>query len=957
VRSLSQLFHTAWTARDGAPPDVFALAQTPDGYLWVGGTAGLWRFDGVRFVPFRDVVSVQRLLVTRDGHLWVGYVGGGVSEIAGDSIRHQYGHNDGVSGGGIFALAQDSAGAIWVGAVGKLVKFDGRKFHDVKSSIGSQVEQVSSIIADRRGRVWVAGMEGIYRQSRNADGLELVERKPKQHSGAWDQYLAEAPDGTIWASDRRGLRIVDPAPNSADSSPRLPDIPDAIRLTVDRSGAVWIARHDGLQRVVPGLKPMVPSRERLTRDAGLSGSEVNAFFEDREGNMWIGTGGGIDRFRRPKLTRVELPAGTLGPFGLVAGDSGTVWAGPSSSPPMHIGSRRELFPAVQRRVDAADRDALGVVWFGGDSGLWQSTRGGFARVELPNVSFLTVQAIGHDDSGGTWISLTRDGTRLFRRVGGHWVANGDSPDMPEFGALVMTTDDSGRVWFGSQASWVASWNHGRLRVYGDKQGLHMGMVFALNWRAGHMWVGGEKGLAVIAGDRVRFIQTSGGPALRMVTGVAELSNGELWLHGGFGIARVAAAEVRRTLADTSHEMTAEWLDYRDGLNGGAPLGPFPSMIQSSDGRLWFTTNLELASIDPSHIARNTRPPNVVIEKLTAGEKAFPATTGVTLPAHTRSLRIEYTALSLSIPDRVRFRYRLEGSGEDDWQDVGGRREAVYTNLKPGSYQFRVIAANEDGVWNESGATLRFDIPPSFTESRWFFAVWAGLFVAVVWLIYQLRMRRVAAGLRTRYDVALAERTRIAQELHDTLLQGFTGITIRLRAIQRVIERRPEQGVAALDTALADADTALRDARNAIWDMRAVELEGRDLPEALEGAVRSTMSGTAVGLEFSVRGTRRPLTPEIETVALRVGREAVANALKHASATTIAVSLDYGSQALTLEIRDDGEGIAAGAAEAASANGHLGIAGMRARTHGAGGTINIESEPGRGTMVRMVMPVK
>ena len=968
MRSLSQLYHTAWTTRDGAPPNVLALAQTPDGYLWLGGSTGLFRFDGVRFVLYRPatanakaVVDVNRLLATRDGQLWVGYGGGGVSVIVRDSVRH-FGDQDGLPAGTVFALAQDSAGAIWIGTWRGLAKLDGERWHGVGAEEGfvnsrvSGLAEVTSIIVDRRGQLWVAAGEGIFRRTRDAARFELIERKPRLKSGGWDQYLAEAPDGTIWASDRRGLRIVDPVSRKRDASQLVPEVPDAIRVAIDQTGAIWVALHDGVQRVVPGARPMFPERERLDRERGLSGGgEVNALLEDREGNLWIGTGGGIDRFRRSKLTRTELPPGAVGPFALAAGDSGSVWIGPSSLVPMRVGARIESFSAVQRRVDAAYADAAGTVWFGGDRGLWQSTRGDFARVQLPSVHFITVQAIAGDDSGSIWVSLVGQQSAAYRRVGSQWVARGGQAAMPSGMPLVMKTDESGRMWMGYSRNRVAVWSHGKLRVIGETEGLHVGDVFAIYGRGEHVWIGGEQGLAILAGDRVRPVTSKGDFAFRMITGIVELPNGDLWLHGAPGIARVSAAEARRAIADPTYQMTVEWFDYRDGLDGAPPLGPLPSMIESSDGRLWFSTNLDVASIDPNHISRNARAPNVVIEELTVGEQSFPIAKGPTLPVHTKALRIEFTALSLSIPERVRFRYRLEGM-DDDWQDAGARREAFYTNLKPGSYRFRVIAANEDGVWNDSGAVLDFTIPPSFIQSKWFLAVWVLALSALAWVAYRIRMRQVAVGLRARYAAALTERTRIAQELHDTLLQGFTGITIQLRAIQRVLTRRPEEGVAALEAALTTADTTLRDARNTIWDMRAVELEGHELPEALEGAVRSVLTGAPTVLHFTVRGDRRPLTPHLETTALRIGREAVLNALKHADARKVEVSLDYDAQMLRLQIRDDGRGMASGVAEAAAADGHLGIAGMKARAHHAAGAIEIDSEPGRGTTVRVSLPI-
>jgi signal transduction histidine kinase/ligand-binding sensor domain-containing protein len=967
IRSLSQLYHTAWTTRDGAPADVGALAQTADGYLWLGGTAGLFRFDGVRFTSYQPTgataappVNVSRLLASRDGALWVGYFVGGVSRIERDSVR-VYSDKDGVPRGTVYALAQDSSGAVWVGTANGLATFKDGRWHAIGPEQGflaakvSGPGEVTSIMVARDGRLWVSAGAGIFTRAAGATRFELVERTQRPSSGGWEGFVADAPDGSIWASDERGLRILNRIGGDHASLATLPPHAETHQLMFDRSGAAWVAFNEGMQRVVPGARPMSYERERLTQERGLSGTRVNVFLEDREGNIWAGTGGGIDRFRRPKLVRAELPPGTIGPFALAAGDSGTIVVGPTSHPPMRLGRGIESFPTVQPHVDAAYRDANGVVWLGGDRGLWRSTGRGFARVTLPNLHYITVQAMAPDSSGHLWVSLTRIDPAVFRRVDTTWLPKGGQPGLPHGMAMVITTDDVGRTWFGYAWDSVGVWSNGKSRSFGAEDGLQLGGVFAIHARRGHVWIGGERGLALFEGNRFRTVASKDGPGFRMITGIVELANGDVWVQGAAGIARVPAAEIRRAANDTSYRVNAEWLDYRDGLDGAPGVGPLPSMIQTSDGRLWFGTNLDLASLDPNRIPRNPLPPPVVIERLTVGDRSFPIANALTLPVRTRSLRIEFTALSLSIPERVRLRYKLTGS-DGDWQESGGRRDATYTNLGPGSYEFRVIAANEDGVWNETGATLRFTIPPSFTQSRWFAAIWLLALAALTWLAYRIRMQRVAAGLRARYEAALSERTRIAQELHDTLLQGFTGITIQLRAIQRIIDRQPEAGVVALEKALSAADTTLRDARNSIWDMRAVELEGRDLPEALEGAVRSALSGSPVALDFTVRGMRRPLTPQLETVGLRVGREAVANALKHANATTIAVSLDYGSQALTLEIRDDGDGIAPGAAEAAAANGHLGIAGMKSRAHGTGGTFDVESEAGRGTTVRMVMPV-
>jgi signal transduction histidine kinase len=457
-------------------------------------------------------------------------------------------------------------------------------------------------------------------------------------------------------------------------------------------------------------------------------------------------------------------------------------------------------------------------------------------------------------------------------------------------------------------------------------------------------------------DGARFLPlaVASGP-LRGVTGIVETADGDLWLNGIGGVRHVRAAEIQSAMRDPRYVASDERFDFHDGLPGEPPqLRPLPSAIQGTDGRLWFLTTSSVAWLDPAHIRRNPIPPPVEIRALAAGGRQYRPLGRVDLPPRTTALQIGYTALSLGVPDRVQFRYRLIGS-DTTWVEAGRRREAFYTNLGPGSYRFQVIAANEDGVWNEVGAAFELAIPPTVTQSRWFLAVWMAALGGLVWLVYLARVRQIAGGLRARYQAALVERTRIAQDLHDTLLQGFTGITLQLRAIQRVLAQRPQESAEALKGVLASADTALRDARHMIWDMRAVELEGQDLADALEHAAR-TMTGSATELVLTVTGHRRGLPLAVETTALRIGREAVLNAVKHAAPGRVKVDLEYWPRVLTLRVSDDGTGIAQEAMEAAARGEHWGLAGMRDRAQRAGGTLEISSEPGRGTVVSVSLPI-
>ena len=957
-QALPHLYHTAWTIRDGAPFDVQALAQTADGFLWVGTLSGLFRFDGVRFELYEPPppdtfpsVGVSALLPLADGGLWVGYQFGGVSLIRDGSIR-SFGERDGFPQGTVMNLVRDSSGVIWSGGTGGVARLDNGRWHRLGPAEGLSGAPVTGMMVDRGGRIWVAADDGMFARTSGAPRFERVGPPRRSNVGFRDRNaIQEAPDGTIWSASREfGLqRLASPAPASGAGA-SMPKIPDPGVMLIDRSGTFWFnhTRTPGIERFAADGR----TSQRMSQ--GLSGGTVQAWLEDREGNVWAGTSDGLDHFRRTKLTRVGLPgSGTY--FAIAPADSGAVWVGSTEGPVRRVGARIEEFPELPRPVDVAYRDPDGVVWIGSPHGLWRSARGRFERVRLPEVKNIGIQAVTRDGAGDLWISIVRSG--VWRRSGDRWEAFGGRDGLPREPAVVLTTDESGRTWLGYTANRVGLLDGDSLRLFTAKDGLNVGIVLAIHARGPRVWVGGERGVALLTRDRVQTVTGRNGLRFRGTSGIVETPAGEVWLHGAIGITRIPAEEVRHAESDPQYQVDHERLDYRDGLAGAAPqIRPQPTVVAGTDDRLWFATTLGVAWLDPDSVPRNRAAPPVAIRRLAAGARSYQPGPDLRLPVRTTSLRIDYTALSLSIPDRVRFRYQLVGS-DAGWQDAGGRREAFYTNLGPGAYRFHVIAANEDGVWNEEGAAIDFTIPPSISQSRWFLLVWIAALGVLIWMAYLARVRQVSADMRVRYQAGLAERARIAHELHDTLLQGFTGITLQLRAIERLLAHRPAQGAEALKNVLATADTTLRHARHMIWDLRAVELEEHDLADALETATRAAVAGSGVELVVAVRGNAMRLPVALETTALRIGREAVLNAVRHGAPSVVHVAVEYGPRALTVRIRDDGAGMSPDALESLAVGEHLGIAGMRDRARSVGGTLEIASTTGNGTIVSLVLPFR
>lgn len=976
--TLAQYHHTAWTTRDGAPANVYALAESGDGFLWLGTSAGLYRFDGVRFELVDKVGGAQlpagdisTLLVVRE-ELWVGHRLGGISRLTKDSIQ-TFGSRHGLPDRSVWTLARDSSGTMWAGTTVGLYRLEGARWRAVGPEEGVPRAFIISVIADARGRIWVGTMEGVVRRDSAGGRFSLVHQVPRSPPDEPPNQpflrLGEGPRESIWLSSwMEGVKQLEGGSAHAGGETHLPRQRAGI-MYVDRTGDLWVGVADRADPAGEGLKLIpndgsernsIPADSlRLTRSRGLSGAGVLAILGDREGDVWVGTSGGLDRFRRPKMVRVVMPQLTP-PFTIIPVDTGQIWVGSGERGigvrGVMVGAKGNGLRTGPMSAQCAYRDPDGTVWVGTITGLWRMRKKGeFEPVPLPADLVRTQkQAITRDAGGALWLSIARKG--VYKLTDGRWINFGGLSALPQEPALVLTTDTNGRTWFGYTGNRVALLERDSVRVFTNADGLDVGSVLSIHVRGAHVWIGGERGIALFDGRRFRMLHDRSGLTFGGTSGIVETPQGELWLHGARGIARVPATEVSRAAADPSYRVWSERLDFRDGLEGTAEqLRPIPTAVEGFDGKIWFATSTDLYWIDPLAIPRNALPPLVAIRDLVAGGRSYSGTAPLELPQRTTDVQIDFAAMGLSVPERIRFRYQLAGS-DTGWQDVGGRRQAFYTNLGPGSYRFRVVAANEDGVWNESGAALAFTIPPSFTQSRWFLALWMCALAVAAWLLYRLRVRQLSGRLRARYQVALAERTRIAQDLHDTLLQGFTGLSLQVvAAASRVSE--PPEAVGALRNVVVLAQQTLTDARQAIWDLRSADLDHQSLAEALEVAARSAVSGNGVEIRFATKGAERRMASQLETTALRVGREAIVNAVKHAAPRLVEVVLEYAPQLFVLRVADDGIGMPAEVANGAVADGHWGVSGMRQRANRAGGDLSIITNPGRGTVVSLRLPLE
>ncbi|MGC2499931.1 MAG: two-component regulator propeller domain-containing protein [Acidobacteriaceae bacterium] len=963
-RTLDQFFHTAWNIGDGAPSGITEIVQTNDGYLWLGTQTGLIRFDGIRFERYEPIngdlpsSTVASLLATPDGGLWMGFVPHGIAFLKEGKLV-TYEQSNGLPLTPVLALGQDAEGAIWAGTSRGVFRFDGRRWRAIGQNQGLPAVTTEHFFLDRQGRFWVSTVSGLFFLAPHEQGFRRFSAQPAR--------LAQSRDGTLWIAG--GQQILGLPANAA--SPAVSPVTKQISLMangllVDRDNTLWIqTRENGIARIsTPDALPnrriaaSDPGIQRFGQEQGLSDDRVTDAFEDREGNIWVATRGGLDRFRPENLVSGPFPYGSGGEdLALVPALDGSIWAANFGQPLMRFSDNSVSFLGENRDITCAWRDTDGSLWFGEDSKLLHIVRGKFENVALPaSVDprlHWGVQSMARDPAGGLWISVAENG--VFRLKDNVWTQWGRVGGLPRRTAVILWTDPRGRLWFGYTVNEVAALDGSTVHTWSAADGLDIGTMAAFAGVGGHIWVGGERGLAGFDGSRFHMLSTNLPGGFRGVSGIVEMSNGDLWINQADGVAHITGDEVRRWLRDPQHDLKGELFDFRDGAPGSAsPIRPLPSEVLAKDGRIWVSGTSGTAWIDPARIDRNPYPPPVAIQSIDVDDRDYHPGAPVTLPALPSEIEIDYTALSLSIPERVRFRYELEGY-DKTWQDAEDRRSAFYTGLGPGHYTFRVIACNNDGVWNETGAAVALIVPSAWFQTAWFRTLCVLAAAGVLWLLYLLRLGQLAAQMQARLRERLAERERIARELHDTLLQGIQALVLRFQAAtNRIPPDHPARR--AMEEALNSADQIMNEGRKRVTDLRATVEPPHALLQALQAAGNElTRDRLATHFRLIVHGTPRELHPLVYEETYWIGREALLNAFYHANARNIRADLYYGSRELLFRIVDDGHGIDPQILKDGGIPGHWGLRGMRERGEKIGAQLRVNSQAGTGTEITLRIP--
>ena len=955
-RAMSQYVRDEWTSDRGFPGGpVHAVTQTTDGYLWIGAEKGLVRFDGLTFRLLEPkgtpntAPAVLGVVAAPDGSVWARLRGMALLRYqheAFENILTALGNPESV----VTAMERGRDNSILAATLGRgaMISRNGRvdAIVDTKALPGSSF--VISIAATPNGDFWLG--------TRGAGALRVQGTHVTRFTDGFPDLkvncLLAMDDHNVWIGTDKGVVRWTGTEISRSGIPDVLTNLQALAMIRDRLGNVWIAAgSDGLVRV--------DDRGRANRWESKSapGSNVSSVFEDRDGNIWVGTDRGIERWRDPVFTSFStaqgLPSSAVGP--VYVDDRGRAWFAPTS------GGLFWIDDGVVGRVTEAglDRDVAYSIDGAGDDVWVGRQRGGVTRLRRSTAGWSAMrftEAEGLPQNSVYAVALARDGALWAGTLsaGASRIVNGAVTTFTAASGLASNTITSiaegldGTIWFGTPGG-LSAFSGGSWRTYTTRDGLpsnDVNTVFV--GPRGILWAGTTDGLAFVQDGQLRPCRGMPAALRTSIFGLAMDPSGSLWLNTIDRVFRVDRDPLLR--CEVAESQVREY-GVADGLLAVDSMKRHRTLVTDSRGRVWLALSRGISVADPGHANAQTLPALTHVESMSADGGPVDLNGAIAIPAGRRRIAFVYTGLSLSVPERVRYRYRLDGF-DHDWSEPTADRQTVYTNLGYGQYRFRLIASNGDGLWNGSETSLAFEIRPMLWQIRWVqaAAVMIGLAVAVG--LYRLRLRQLSHQLNVRFEERLAERTRIARELHDTLLQGFVSASMQMHV---AVDRLPEDSPAkpAFTRVLDLMSRVIEEGRNAVRGLRSGG-EAHDLEHAFSGIQGELATGQTTAYRVIVEGKPRPLNPAVRDDVYRIGREGLVNAFRHSGATAVEIEIEYAPGELRLFVRDDGRGIDPEIARTGT-TGHWGIAGMKERAARIGGSLRIRSRAAAGTEIELRVP--
>jgi signal transduction histidine kinase/ligand-binding sensor domain-containing protein len=944
-----------WREAEGLPQSrIRSIAQTTDGYLWLGTDNGLVRFNGATFTAFtvetgslrdNEVWAIQE---DNEGGLWVGTYGGGLTLLKEGRFK-TFTTADGLPDDVIMKLDKDREGNIWATTANGAARFSHGAFTQVTTRDGLSDNSVSAICANSSQGVLVATGATLQR---------LVEGEFRPVSGVIEKedghisHLLSGADGSVWVAFHGRIKRWKDSKVTTYAWPNNLS-PWINELHEDRHGALWVATELGVSRLRNGQFETVPLGEGET-NLGV----VYSLYPDREGNIWLGfQSNGLGRLRTRQIQTISASDGLPNDStrSVFQDSQGNIWIGTVAGFARYKDGLSTTYQTLNGSrigsVRSLAEDPQGNIWIGADHELLILKNGHLSKASGWQWRS-EIEVIYRDPRGHMWVGTNGDGLFEFAGSDVHHYQTPEGLASNQVRALLA--DRHGALWISTFGKGISKYADGRFVTYTANDGLAGNRVTAIHEdEEGALWFATREGLSRLKDGRFFTYNAGCGLLVGFVYSILDDGLGNFWFSCAQGLFKVSKAELRDFAAGRIKKVISVDYGVRDGMKTRAcNVGDQPTAWKTTEGSLMFCSLKGVVVVDPRRLYSNSLIPPVQIEKVLINKQEQLAGKELQQPLSLGAgeVEIHYAALSFTAPERVRFKYKLEGF-DKDWVDAGTRRFAYYANLPPGHYSFKVIAGHIDGPWNETGQSFGFYFKPYFYQTSLFLALVIATVLLLAALMYRLRM----VELRARYSAVLGERNRIAREIHDTLAQNLAGIALQLDSVNM---QSPDISAGLrlrLDQACNLVRYSLSEARRAVSDLRSDELEQRELATALPQIAEQIAAGTAVDAHVRVLGTPRRLNPITEKNLLRIFQEAMANAVKHASAQTIEVELRYELNFLALLVRDDGSGFDT-ARIIPLGVGHYGLTGMRERAERIGGRLTLSSTIGRGTELLVEVPL-
>jgi signal transduction histidine kinase len=965
-KTITQYAHTAWRTQDGfftGTPR--AITQTADGYIWIATRNDLFQFDGIRLIKWSPPTGSQlpssrinSLLGASDGSLWIG-TDSGLAHFSHGQLSITTN-----SQGRVTSIIERANGETWFSRIqhfqqaGPVCRVSGDRAQCFGQPEGIPLTSAGVLAEDRSRNLWFGDQSTAVRwNGKSARSFAPAALRGNQSDGL--QGVVPAPDGSIWLGFAKrgpgaGLQsVVNESLRPFVSRDLDSSTLEVTVLLLDKENSLWIGTISrGIFRIHEGVVDHFGTAD------GLSSDFIQGLYEDREGDLWVATSRGVDCFRDLRVTsygrREGLPSEEVD--SVLASRDGTIWAG---GPAGLSAIRGRDVTTVKPRNAAASlitsvmEDHAGRLWVGVEDSLYIYENNVFRPItRRDGRRFGFVVGMAEDREHNIWAETIGPPRTLIRISNLVVDREFPEPEMPAARKLAVAPD--GSLWLGLITGDLARYKDKKIDIFRFKSSSTPTLESMVNEVAigpdGSVLGATSFGLIAWNNGRGQVLTTKNGlPCDEVYTLVVD-DRGTLWLYARCGIVEIPNSEFQEWWSNANSILHVRTINSLDGAQPGSV--PFEGAALAPDGRLWFANGTALQVLDSSKASSKSLPPPVEIQAVVAEHKTYNAQGEIHLPAKTRDLQIDYTALSFRNPPKVSFRYKLDGR-DNDWRNAGTRRQAFYTDLPPGRYRFRVIACNDDDVWNEQGATLMFSIAPAWYQTTLFKIACVICVLLFVWVIHRARMQELAETMGARFDERLAERTRIARDLHDTLLQTIQGSKLVADDALEVTSE-PARMRKALEQLSGWLQQACQEGRAALNSLRVSGANIDDLAEAFKRALQTTPLHS-LSTTVSVSGEIREIHPIVRDEVYRVGYEAIRNAHAHSGGTHLTVQLRY-TDDLMLRVADDGIGADAPALSDGK-EGHYGLKGMRERASRIGARLNIVSDATRGTEVCLVVPGK